>query len=43
MGQLAGNHILRMIEGHDQLEAFGRKVLWEGAQPIEFALEAETG
>jgi len=39
MGQLAGNHILTLIEGHDQLPAFGRKVLWEGAQPIEFSLE----
>ena len=38
MGQLAGNHIMKMIEGFDQLEAFGKKVLWEGAQPIEFSL-----
>jgi hypothetical protein len=38
MGQLAGNHIMKTIEGFDQLEAFGKKVLWEGAQPIEFSL-----
>ena len=38
MGQLAGNHIMKMIEGFDQLEAFGKKVLWEGAQSIEFSL-----
>jgi hypothetical protein len=38
MGQLAGNHFLTMTEGHEQLAAFGKKVLWEGAQPIEFSL-----
>lgn len=36
MGQLAGNHFLTMTEGHEQLEAFGKTVLWKGAQPIEF-------
>jgi len=37
-GQLAGNHIITLIKGHDNLMAFGRQVLWEGAQPIEFSL-----
>ena len=39
LGQLAGNHFLTMIEGHEQLAEFGKTVLWEGAQPIEFSLE----
>ena len=36
IGQLAGNHFLTMTEGHEHLEAFGKTVLWKGAQPIEF-------
>ncbi len=38
MGQLAGNHFLTLVEGLDQLPDLGRKILWEGAQPIRFAL-----
>ena len=38
-GQLAGNHIISLCEGHENLMAFGKQVLWEGAQPIEFSLE----
>ena len=38
MGQLAGNHFLTLVEGHEHLAAFGKLVLWEGAQPIEFSL-----
>ena len=37
MGQLAGNHFLTVLEGHDQLAAMGRAVLWQGAQDIVFA------
>ena len=37
-GMLAGNHFLTIIEGLDKLPAFGRKVLWEGAQEIEVTL-----
>ena len=36
MGQLAGNHFLTIVEGHDQLATMGREVLWEGAQDIVF-------
>jgi len=39
MGQLAGNHFLTITEGLEQLPALGNKVLWEGAQPIEFSLD----
>lgn len=38
-GQLAGNHIITLCEGYENLMAFGKQVLWEGAQPIEFSLE----
>jgi hypothetical protein len=38
MGQLAGNHFLTLIDGHEQLMEFGQTVLWRGAQPIEFSL-----
>ncbi len=36
MGQLAGNHFATLTEGVAQLPELGRKVLWEGAQEIEF-------
>lgn len=36
MGQLAGNHFLTITQGRENLRALGTKVLWEGAQPIEF-------
>jgi len=38
MGQLAGNHFLTVIEGNEHLADLGRLTLWEGAQPIRFAL-----
>ena len=38
-GPLAGNHLLSLSAGAEQLEAFGRKVLWEGAQEIAFRLK----
>ena len=37
-GQLSGNHFLTITEGLDELAAFGKKVLWEGAQDIEITL-----
>lgn len=36
MGNIAGNHFLTMTTGHDKLQAFGTKVLWQGAQDIVF-------
>jgi len=38
MGQLAGNHFLTVSKGHENLEEFGKLVLWQGAQAIEFKL-----
>ena len=35
-GQLAGNHFATVVGGNEQLEEIGRRVLWEGAQPIRF-------
>jgi hypothetical protein len=36
VGQLAGNHFLTVVEGAEQLAEMGRRVLYEGAQPIIF-------
>lgn len=36
MGQLAGNHFLTITEGLENLYAFGRLVLYKGAQEIRF-------
>ncbi|HCL64119.1 MAG TPA: DUF3830 domain-containing protein [Rhizobium sp.] len=36
MGPLSGNHFLTVVEGGEHLEAMGRMVLWQGAQPIRF-------
>lgn len=38
-GPLAGNHFLTITKGHEQLQELGRRVLWEGAQPLVIALK----
>jgi hypothetical protein len=38
MGQLSGNHFLTVCKGHENLEEFGKLVLWQGAQDIAFKL-----
>ena len=35
VGPLAGNHFATLLTGHEQLSEMGRRVLWDGAQPIE--------
>ena len=35
-GALAGNHFATVTEGLERVAELGRKVLWEGAQPIRF-------
>lgn len=43
VGQLAGNHFLTIIEGHEHLAELGRLCLWQGAQEVVFeALPTET-
>jgi hypothetical protein len=36
MGQLAGNHFITLTSGLENLAAFGKTVLWNGAQKIRF-------
>ena len=38
MGQLAGNHFLSIIDGHERLEKIGKEILWSGAKTITFEL-----
>jgi hypothetical protein len=43
LGQLAGNHFATLVPDdgwRDRLREVGRRVLWEGAQPIEISVGA---
>jgi hypothetical protein len=33
-GPLRGNHVMTIVEGTEQLAELGRRIVWEGAQPI---------
>ena len=35
-GPLAGNHVMTLVAGIEHLAEVGRRVVWEGAQPIRF-------
>ena len=35
-GPLRGNHVMTVVEGDGLLAELGRRVVWEGAQPIRF-------
>ena len=39
-GPLRGNHVMTIVEGAEQLPELGRRVLWEGAQPIHLVTVA---
>lgn len=36
-GPLQGNHFLTLVDGMDQLAELGRRVLYQGAQPVRFS------
>ncbi|MBK3800674.1 DUF3830 family protein [Azospirillum brasilense] len=38
VGQLAGNHVITLTSGLENLPELGRLVLWEGAKDFEIAL-----
>jgi hypothetical protein len=33
-GPLSGNHVMTIVKGQTQLTELGRRVMWDGAQPI---------
>jgi hypothetical protein len=43
VGQLAGNHFLTILDGRGEFAELGRRLLWEGAQPITFELAGPDG
>ncbi|MGE0554450.1 MAG: DUF3830 family protein [Gemmatimonadales bacterium] len=43
VGQLAGNHFLTILDAGGELTEVGRRLLWDGAQPIRFELAEPAG
>lgn len=39
MGPLAGNHFMTIVDGRERLRQLGNRVLWEGAQDVQFELD----
>lgn len=37
-GPLRGNHVMTIVEGTEQLVELGRRVVWQGAQPIRIEI-----
>ena len=42
-GQLAGNHFLTIVSGHEHLTELGKMTLWKGAQDVTIQLGAVNG
>lgn len=38
-GLLRGNHVMTIIDGQGQLTELGRRVVWDGAQPIRLDVD----
>lgn len=38
LGPIAGNHVMSVMKGIEQLPELGRRCLWEGAQPLTITL-----
>ena len=43
VGQLSGNHFLTILDERGEFAELGRRLLWEGAQAVSFALAARDG
>lgn len=41
-GPLRGNHVMTIVEGMEQLPELGRRVQWEGAQPIHLVAVSQS-
>ncbi len=39
VGTLSGNHFLTLVDERGELAEVGRRLLWEGAQPLRFSFD----